>query len=772
MGTFINKEKGIFMVQRSFQDHVYSLIPQHTFSVSRIRDIHKNDDLMDLLSQGWKVFSSINETLSLWEDSKSFTTVVHAFSPSLAHDFFLEILKNNARKQGKEKVFIYITDTLEFFIQSSDINDISFFVDACVEKLEVTIQDIVFISYNYEVSSKLAKAAHSIHIVNCVSNNDVWSFQEKGSDDILYLEHIIDTNTHFLPYSSLVKALVYWANICMSKYDKDFVVSSAHVKNVLADIDKETQAFLSETIFKDFLSLGTLYNKDIRAFNTRVCILPLSLLASIFEDTARNFATMNKQNFNNLSKSLEIYKYSEENKKRSSIRKCKNLTDEDFFHINLYKSVSENLTIIFSFVSQIIAEGGCLQQDFLGTTNRVHSFNRKESKFLDLFVSQFYSSFPGNKKLYMSTPGLDAHLVSQEENENDDLPSISVFQDDDGRTIIDITELASDKKTREEEKPVVECVQWNDMSILKKALCDNIFGQDIPIENIVEELSISAAGLHNPEKPLKTFLFLGTTGIGKTKMASLIAEHAFQKPVNIIRLDMSEYASDHEVAKLFGAPPGYIGHTEGGSLTNQVKKNPQSVIILDEIEKAHPRVWDPFLQVFDAGRMTSGSGETIDFSQCIIIMTSNLGVQELQKMSSGFNSSDPFIKTREECEKIIVKELEKTFRPEFINRIDSLIFFNSLNDDIVKEIIKKELFILRSRLDCKNISVNFDDTVVSYVASKSSIHKYGAREVQRIVNKYVTTPLARYILNNKNSCNIHAYIYRDVLTLGEDNGKH
>lgn len=291
--------------------------------------------------------------------------------------------------------------------------------------------------------------------------------------------------------------------------------------------------------------------------------------------------------------------------------------------------------------------------------------------------------------------------------------------------------------------------KYRSQNVLMKKLQEGVIGQKAAIEKIVDAFSLPAAGLNTPEKPIRTFLFMGPTGVGKTETAKLIADNLFTEKLNVIRLDMSEFSHEGSVSGLFGSNPGYIGYSEdGGQLTKEVANNPHSLIILDEVEKAHPAVWDAFLQVFDAARMTTGSGKVVDFSNCVIVMTSNLGTEEMSAKGIGFGEST---KTPDDLERIGKAALKKYFRVEFLNRIDEIVIFNSLNKDSAKKIVKKEIEKLNNSAikDSGHKILGVSDDILEGILRVANFSEYGAREVQRAVQREIAVPLAKQILKSK-----------------------
>ena len=261
-------------------------------------------------------------------------------------------------------------------------------------------------------------------------------------------------------------------------------------------------------------------------------------------------------------------------------------------------------------------------------------------------------------------------------------------------------------------------------------------GQDEAIEVVSNAIRRSRAGISDPEKPIGSFLFMGPTGVGKTEVARQLAKVIFNSDKAIIRLDMSEYSEKHSVAKLIGSPPGYVGFDQGGNLTEAVRKSPYSIILLDEIEKAHKDVFDVFLQIFDEGRLTDSKGRQINFKNTIIIMTSNIG-QDLI-----LNKSKP-------DQKELLNLLIKYFKLEFINRIDEIVTFNQLNSKVYLEIIQKELDLLTNRLEEKNYFIKFRANVVEKIAKEAYDPQFGARPIKRYITKNIDNYIAKLILENK-----------------------
>ena len=275
---------------------------------------------------------------------------------------------------------------------------------------------------------------------------------------------------------------------------------------------------------------------------------------------------------------------------------------------------------------------------------------------------------------------------------------------------------------------------------LKKELEDRVIGQDEAIQKIYDCILRSRAGIQDNNRPLGSFLFLGPTGVGKTEVAKALADDLFDGEGQMIRIDMSEYMEKYSVSRLIGAAPGYVGYEEGGQLTEAVRRKPYSVILLDEIEKAHPDVFNILLQVLDDGRLTDGKGRTVDFRNTVIIMTSNLGSQYLLEGNTPENKAK------------VTELLKSTFRPEFLNRIDETVMFNSLTDDVIDKIVEKFLNILKNRLSNREqgpIELTYDDEVVKKIHEDSYTPSYGARPIRRYIQDKIETPLAIAMLEGK-----------------------
>ncbi|MCC7356822.1 MAG: ATP-dependent Clp protease ATP-binding subunit [Candidatus Doudnabacteria bacterium] len=291
----------------------------------------------------------------------------------------------------------------------------------------------------------------------------------------------------------------------------------------------------------------------------------------------------------------------------------------------------------------------------------------------------------------------------------------------------------------------VSQLEANEIELLKKLepeLNARIIGQDSALKTITTTIQRAKLGLKNPNRPLGSFLVLGPSGVGKTETAKLLAEKVFGKKENFLRFDMSEFGQEHSAQRLIGAPPGYVGYDAGGGLTDPVIQEPYSLILLDEIEKAHPKIFDIFLQVLDDGRLTSGKSETVDFTQTIVMATSNIGVPEI---ITGFNSGHD-INSPEFIEQQVIPVLSKHFRIEFLNRFDAILIFKPLTTTNLLDIARLEISKIEERVKKHHISFNLDSTILSRKVAELSDPRFGARPVKRFVETTCETLITKALL--------------------------
>lgn len=286
---------------------------------------------------------------------------------------------------------------------------------------------------------------------------------------------------------------------------------------------------------------------------------------------------------------------------------------------------------------------------------------------------------------------------------------------------------------------------------LESNMKKRVMGQDKALHLVSDAIKRARAGIKDPNRPIGSFIFLGPTGVGKTEVARTLAYELFDNEKHMIRIDMSEYMESHSVARLIGSPPGYVGYDDGGQLTEAVRRNPYSIVLFDEIEKAHKDVFNILLQILDDGRITDSQGRTVDFKNTIIIMTSNLG-------------SEYILENNSNSDEMVMQELKHTFRPEFLNRIDEIIIFNSLSKDVVYTILDKLIHDIELRLQDKRIKINITDNGRKYIIDNSYNEIYGARPIKRYVSRNVETMIANMIIEDK-------IMYNSTITIDVENDK-
>ena len=324
-------------------------------------------------------------------------------------------------------------------------------------------------------------------------------------------------------------------------------------------------------------------------------------------------------------------------------------------------------------------------------------------------------------------PKLEKELASLEEINKSEILSDTVDEESIAAIISKWTNIPVSKLAEGDKEKLLH---------LEDKMKERVKGQDNAIHLVTEAIIRSRAGIKDPNRPIGSFIFLGPTGVGKTEVARTLAYELFDDERHMIRIDMSEYMESHSVARLIGAPPGYVGYDEGGQLTEAVRRNPYSIVLFDEIEKAHHDVFNVLLQILDDGRITDGQGRTVDFKNTIIIMTSNLG-------------SEYILDNKDNANELVMQELRSTFKPELINRIDEIIIFNSLTKDVVYDILNKIIKDIEYRLRDKNIKINVTDKAKEFIVNASYDEKYGARPIKRYVQRNVETLIAEAIINDK-----------------------
>jgi ATP-dependent Clp protease ATP-binding subunit ClpC len=281
---------------------------------------------------------------------------------------------------------------------------------------------------------------------------------------------------------------------------------------------------------------------------------------------------------------------------------------------------------------------------------------------------------------------------------------------------------------------------------MEDSLKQHIVGQDDAVSKLTKAIRRTRAGLKNPNRPIGSFIFLGPTGVGKTELCKVLARYLFDSENNLIRIDMSEYMEKFSLSRLVGAPPGYVGYEEGGQLTEKVRRRPYSVVLFDEIEKAHPDIFSILLQVLDDGQLTDSLGRKVDFKNTIIIMTSNIGARDIKNIGSfgfgGESSTDQYSSLKTTVE----DAMHKLFNPEFLNRLDETIVFRNLDRDDILKIIEIELRDLLNNIQESKMAIHLDDSAKNFLVEKGFDQKYGARPLRRAIQKFVEDPLAEEIL--------------------------
>ena len=284
---------------------------------------------------------------------------------------------------------------------------------------------------------------------------------------------------------------------------------------------------------------------------------------------------------------------------------------------------------------------------------------------------------------------------------------------------------------------------------MEDRLHERLIGQDEAIHAVSDAIRRSRSGLKDPKRPIGSFIFIGPSGVGKTELAKALAEFMFDDEDALVRIDMSEYREQHTASRLFGAPPGYVGYEEGGQLTEAVRRRPYRVILFDEIEKAHPEVWNSLLQILDDGRLTDGQGRAVNFRNTVLIMTSNLGTEFVRKSGSlGFLQPGDDGEDRE-AHKKIEKALKDTFRPEFINRIDEIITFSQLSVEDMQKIVHLQMEEIRQRVTDQGLEITLTEAASKWLAEQGYDPAFGARPLKRALQKYVESPLSIKILQGE-----------------------
>ncbi len=406
---------------------------------------------------------------------------------------------------------------------------------------------------------------------------------------------------------------------------------------------------------------------------------------------------------------------------RASIKK-----ETDQKSVERLKKVDEELKTLKAQEKDLEAKWQQEKSEIEKVKNLQNELEDLKKKYDDALLKADYNK--AAEIQYGKIPGIEKELKALKETENSDkLLSQEVTEDSIAEIISQATKI-----------PVSKLVQGDREKLLhlKEILEKRVIGQDNALELVSNAIIRQRSGINDTNRPIGSFLFLGPTGVGKTEVSKALAEALFDSEDHIVRFDMSEYMEPHSVARLIGAPPGYVGYDEGGQLTEAIRRKPYSIVLFDEIEKAHRDVYNIFLQILDDGRLTDSQGRTVDFKNTIIIMTSNLGSEFL--LSDEPNKNE-----------LVMDLVHRTFKPEFLNRLDEIVMFNSLTEDVQKQIVTKMLGELENRLKAQNYEISFDDKVKEMVLRKAFNYNFGARPLKRFIQKEIETNIAMLIIEEK-----------------------
>jgi len=427
--------------------------------------------------------------------------------------------------------------------------------------------------------------------------------------------------------------------------------------------------------------------------------------------------------------------------------------ETDYFSIERLKKINNELISLKDKQAELGAQWK-KEKDEIDEISTI----KEEIESVQLQIDQAKRSFDLNKAAELEFGTLNSlqkklkekseSLVNSQKNGDTSLLRQEVTFDDIAEVVSKWTSIPVQNLNQSEKDKLLS---------LESILKEKIIGQDSAIRAVADSIKRSRTGLNDPSKPLASFLFLGPTGVGKTELSKVTAKIIFDSNSSITRLDMSEYMEKHSVSKIIGAPPGYLGFESGGQLTEAVRKNPYSLILLDEIEKAHKDILDILLQVLDDGIITDGQGRTINFKNSIIVLTSNLGSQSINDLSVRKEDTN-------EIKKVVDNEIKKFFKPEFLNRLDEIVIFNNLELNDIKEIAKIQLQHLEKRLNKKNLKFKITDEAINQLVENSFDHAYGARPLKRIIQKQIETKISNNILNNH-------YLNKDEINIYLINGE-
>ena len=423
-------------------------------------------------------------------------------------------------------------------------------------------------------------------------------------------------------------------------------------------------------------------------------------------------------------------KYSED-----AIKACVNLTDR---YINDRNLPDKAIDAMDEAGSRVHITNMDVPKEIVDLENKLESVRLKKNSVVK---NQKYEEAA---RLRDDEKKIEKELVDQQIMWDDELKKKRELVSEDN--IIEVVSLISGVPLRKIDQ-TENVVEFN----LEDSIKEKIIGQDTAVEAVVNAIQRNKTGLKDPNKPIGSFIFLGQTGIGKTQLAKSLGEELFNNKDSLIRIDMSEYMEKFSVSRLIGAPPGYVGYEEGGQLSERVRRKPYSVVLLDEIEKAHPDVFNMLLQVLDDGYLTDSVGRKIDFKNTVIIMTSNIGTRKLKDFGTGVGFDTEYKRNDENklSSEILKKSLSKKFSPEFLNRVDEIVVFNTLSHVEIEKIVKIELNNFKDRLKSVDYNVKIDNKVIKFLSIKGYDKEFGARPIKRAIQKYLEDPLAKKIVNSE-----------------------
>ena len=423
-------------------------------------------------------------------------------------------------------------------------------------------------------------------------------------------------------------------------------------------------------------------------------------------------------------------KYSED-----AIKACVNLTDR---YINDRNLPDKAIDAMDEAGSRVHITNMDVPKEIVDLENKLESVRLKKNSVVK---NQKYEEAA---RLRDDEKKIEKELLDQQIMWDDELKKKRELVSEDN--IIEVVSLISGIPLRKIDQ-TENVVEFN----LEDSIKEKIIGQDTAVEAVVNAIQRNKTGLKDPNKPIGSFIFLGQTGIGKTQLAKSLGEELFNNKDSLIRVDMSEYMEKFSVSRLIGAPPGYVGYEEGGQLSERVRRKPYSVVLLDEIEKAHPDVFNMLLQVLEDGYLTDSVGRKIDFKNTVIIMTSNIGTRKLKDFGTGVGFDTEYKRNDENklSSEILKKSLSKKFSPEFLNRVDEIVVFNTLSHVEIEKIVKIELNNFKDRLKSVDYNVKIDNKVIKFLSIKGYDKEFGARPIKRAIQKYLEDPLAKKIVNSE-----------------------